>query len=88
MEVANKPARDFPTQVLILLLCLKDNQKVLTLGELMTEGQFQVQEKPPADLDDAISSLVTKKACVIPELIINMRPAAAAAESNYGILQP
>ncbi len=46
---------------MILLLCLKDNQKVLTLGELMTKGQFQVQEKPLADLDDAISSLVTEE---------------------------
>ena len=35
--------------------------KVLTLGELMTKCQFQVQEKPPADLDDAISSLVTEE---------------------------
>jgi len=40
---------------------LKDNQKVLTLGDLMTKAQFQVQEKPPADLDDAISSLVTEE---------------------------
>ena len=46
---------------LILLPCLKDSQKVLTLGELMTKCQFQVQEKPPADLDDAISSLVTEE---------------------------
>ncbi len=34
---------------------------MLTLGELMTKGQFQVQEKPLADLDDAISSLVTEE---------------------------
>jgi hypothetical protein len=34
---------------------------VLTLGELMTKCQFQVQEKPPVDLDDTISSLVTEE---------------------------
>ena len=60
MEVANKPARGSQHRYLILL-CLKDYQKVLTLGDLMTNGQFQVQEKPPADLGDAISSIVTEE---------------------------
>jgi hypothetical protein len=35
--------------------------KGVDLGELMTKGQFLVQEKPPADLDGAISSLVTEE---------------------------
>jgi hypothetical protein len=33
----------------------------IDLGELTTKGQFQVQEKPPADLDDAKSSLATEE---------------------------
>ncbi|TVP39328.1 hypothetical protein [Candidatus Nitrosocosmicus arcticus] len=48
MEVANIPTRGFPTQVPGPPPPLKDNQKVLTLGEMMTKGQFQVQEKPPS----------------------------------------
>jgi len=68
---------------------LKDNQKVLTLGEMMTKGQFQVQEKPPADLDDAISSLATEEGlCDTQTYYKYETPAAAAAEANYGILQP
>jgi hypothetical protein len=59
MEVANKPARGFPTQVPDLPL-FEGQPKGVDLGE-QTKGQFLVQEKPPADLDGAISSLVTEE---------------------------
>jgi hypothetical protein len=60
MEVANKPARGFPTQVPDPPL-FEGQPKGVDLGEQMTKGQFLVQEKPPADLDGAISSLVTEE---------------------------
>jgi hypothetical protein len=60
MEVANKPARGFPTQVPDPPL-FEGQPKGVDLGELMTKGQFLVQENPPADLDGAISSLVTEE---------------------------
>jgi hypothetical protein len=47
MEVANKPARGFPTQVPDLPL-FEGQPKGVDLGEQMTKGQFLVQEKPPA----------------------------------------
>jgi hypothetical protein len=47
MEVANKLARGFPTQVPDLPL-FEGQPKGVDLGEQMTKGQFLVQEKPPA----------------------------------------
>jgi len=43
MEVANKPARGFPTQVPDPPL-FEGQPKGVDLGELMTKGQFLVQE--------------------------------------------